>query len=165
MKKGKDRVTLVIKVIVVYDSKYGNTKVVAETIVEGMREVSGTEIVLRELKEVDQSRIAEYDAILVGSPNHIGNASRVVRKFIDELGKLNLEGKQVAVFDTYMGKDFEKAVKKMEKQIGDKASALKLMAHGLSIEVKGMKGPIAAGELNKCKEFGVKIATRLKSQA
>lgn len=153
------------KVIVIYDSKYGNTKTVAETIVEGMQEVSGSEIVLRELKEVDLSRIAEYDVLLLGSPNHIGNSSKVVRKFIDELAKLNLEGKQAAVFDTYMVKDFEKAVKKMEKQISDKASAWKLMAPGLSIKVKGMKGPIAAGELNKCQEFGAKIATQIKSQA
>ena len=29
------------KVIVVYESKFGNTKLVAETIVEGMREISG----------------------------------------------------------------------------------------------------------------------------
>ena len=41
------------KAIVVYESKYGNTKLVAETIVEGMREVSGVETVLSELKEVD----------------------------------------------------------------------------------------------------------------
>ena len=151
------------KIIVVYESKYGNTRLVAETIVEGMREVSGIETVLNELKEVDKNRLAEFDAILVGSPNHIGSATGSIKKFLKELGKLNLTGKQVAVFDTYLSKDFEKAVKKMEKLISEKAPGLKLAAPGLSIRVEGMKGPITEGELLKCREFGVKIATQVKS--
>ena len=150
------------KVVVVYESKYGNTKLVAETIIEGMKEVSGIEIVLSELKEVDLNQVREFDAILVGSPNHIGGATRSIKKFIDKLGNLNLEGKLAAVFDTYIGKDFEKAVKKMEKQISEKVPGLKLAAPGLSIRVKGMKGPIAEGELPKCKEFGTKIAIQTK---
>ena len=150
------------KVIVVYESKYGNTKLVAETIVEGMRSVSGIETVLSEVKEVDLNQLADFDAILVGSPNHMGSATRSIRKFIDKLGKLNLEGKLAVVFDTYLGKDFEKAVKKMEKQISDKVPGLKLAAPGLSIRVEGYYGPIAEGELPKCKEFGVKIASQMK---
>ncbi len=150
------------KVIVVYESKYGNTKLVAETIIEGIREVSGIETVLSELKEVDLNQLVEFDAILVGSPNHIGRATRSIKKFIDKLGNLNLEGKLAAVFDTYIGKDFEKAVKKMEKQISEKVPGLKLATPGLSIRVKGMKGPIAEGELPKCREFGTKIAIQTK---
>ena len=149
------------KAIVVYESKYGNTRLVAEAIIEGMREVSGTEATLSELKEVDLNQIADFDAILVGSPNHMGNATRGIRKFIDKLGKLGLEGKWVGVFDTYLSQDFEKATRKMEKQISKKAPGLKPAAPGLSIRVEGMKGPITEGELPKCKEFGVKVATQL----
>ena len=153
------------KVIVVYESKWSNTKLVAETIAEGMREVSGTETAVRELKEIGPNQLADFDAILVGSPNHIGSATRGIRKFIDKLGKLNLEGKLVAAFDTYIGKEHEKAMKKMEQQISKKAPGLKLVTPGLSIRVNGMKGPIAEGELPKCKEFGAKIANQLKSSA
>ena len=153
------------KVIVVYESKYGNTKLVAESITEGISQVSGVETVLNELKEVDLNQLVEFDTLLVGSPNHMGSATRSIRKFIDNLGKLNLEGNLTAVFDTYIAKDFEKAVKKMEKQISEKVAGLKLAAPGLSIRVEGMKGPIAEGELPKCKEFGVRIATQLKDQA
>jgi flavorubredoxin len=92
----------------------------------------------------------------------MGQATSSIRKFINELGKLNLQGKQVAVFDTYQGGDFEKAVKKMEKQVGDKAPGMKLVAPGLSIMVKGMKGPIADRDLSKCQAFGAKIATMMK---
>lgn len=151
------------KVIVVYESKYGNAKLVAETIVEGMREVEGIEVVVSEVKEVDFSRIPDYDVILVGSPNHIGGPTWGIKRFIDKLGKLPLEGKMFAVFDTYLGKDFEKAVKKMESRISEKVPGAKLAAPGLSIRVQGMKGPISEGELPSCREFGKKIATQIKA--
>ncbi|MBA7625261.1 NAD(P)H dehydrogenase (quinone) [subsurface metagenome] len=151
------------KVIVVYESKYGNTKFVAETIIEGLKKVKGIETVLSELKKVDLNEIPDYDAILVGSPNHLGGPTRGIKKFIDKLGKLNLKGKMGAVFDTYLGGNFEKAVKKMEKKINEKVPGLKLVAPGLSIKVQGMKGPILEGELPKCKEFGNKIATQMKT--
>jgi len=153
------------RVITIYESKYGNTNLVAETIAEGMREASGIETVLSELKEIDLNQLTNFDVILVGSPNHMGGATRGIRKFIDSLGKLNLEGKLAAVFDTYIGGDFEKAVKKMEKQISEKVPKLKLAAPGLSIRVKGMKGPVVEEELPKCKEFGTRIATQLEGQA
>jgi flavodoxin len=156
-------VNLLVKVIVVYESKHGNTKLVAESIIEGISEIEGIEAVLSELKEVDLNNIANYDAILVGSPNHFGGPTRSIKKFIDKLGKLNLKGKMFAVFDTYLGTDFEKAVKKMEKRINEKVFGSKQLAPGLSIKVQGMKGPISEGELPQCKEFGNKIATQLKT--
>jgi len=154
---------LLAKVIVVYESKYGNTKLVAEKITEGIKEIKEIETVLSEAKKVDLNQIANYDAILIGSPNHIGGPTRGIKKFIDKLGKLNLGEKQFAVFDTYLGKDFEKAVKKMEKRINEKVPGLKMIALGLSIRVQGMKGPIAEGELPKCKDFGKKLATQIKT--
>ena len=160
-------VIIMAKVIVVYESKYGNTKHVAETIIEGMSKVEGIEIVIRELKEVDLNKIPDYDVILIGSPNHYGGPTKGVKGFVDNLGKLNLNGKLFAVFDTYLGKRsdyfFEKALKKMEKRINEKVPELKQIAPGLSIKVQGMKGPLVEGELPKCKEFGKKIATQLKA--
>jgi len=151
------------KVIVVYDSKYGNTKLAAETIAAGMREVKGTETVVSGLKEVELSRVPNYDAILLGSPNHMGGPTWGIKRFIGRLSKLPLEGKMFAVFDTYLGKEFQKAVKKMESRIREKVPGLKMAAPGLSIRVEGMKGPISEGELPKCKEFGRKIVAQMKA--
>jgi len=150
------------KAIVVYESKYGNTKLVTETIAQGMNQVSGVKTTVVELKEVELSKIGDFDAILIGSPNHMGAATRGIRKFIDKLGELKLEQKQITVFDTYLGKDFEKAVKKMEKQIAEKIPGISLVAPGLSILVDGMKGPVSDGELPKCRDFGERIATKIK---
>ena len=155
-----------VKVFVVYDTKYGNTKLVAENIVDGLKEVEGIETAISYVEEVDFDNIPDFDAILIGSPNHYGGPTKDVRKFIDKLGKLNLEGRLFAVFDTYVGKDsdyfFEKAVKKMEKRIGEEVPDLKLITSGLSIRVGGTKGPIVEGELPKCRGFGQKIANQLK---
>ncbi len=152
-----------VKVFVVYDTKYGNTKLVAEKIVEGMKEVEGIEATISDVEKTDSKRAADYDAILIGSPNHFGGPVRGIKRFIDKLGKLDLKAKWVAVFDTYLGGDFEKAVKKMEKRINEKVPRLKLIAPGLSIKVADMKGPIVDGELPKCKEFGKRIADQLKA--
>jgi len=153
-----------VKVFVVYDTKYGNTKLVAEKIVEGMKEVEGIETAISDVEEVNLENVADYDAILIGSPNHIGGPVRVIKKLIDKLGKLDLKTKWIAVFDTNLGgNQLEKAVKKMEKRISEKILGLKLIVPGLSIKVGGMKGPIVDGELPKCKDFGKKIANQLKT--
>ena len=154
---------MLAKVIVIYESRYGNTKLVAEEIVEGMRDVEGTEVALIELKEVDLDKILDYHAILIGSPNHFGGPTRSIKKLIDRLGKLTLKKRVFAVFDTYIKRDLEKAVKKMEKRIKEKVPESNLLVPGLSIKVQGMKGPILEEELPRCKEFGNKIAAQLKT--
>ncbi|MCZ2808886.1 MAG: flavodoxin domain-containing protein [Candidatus Bathyarchaeota archaeon] len=151
------------RVFIIYDSKYGNTKLVAEKIAEGMRELKGMETEVSDVKKVDLKEIDSFDAILIGAPTHFGGPSRTIKKFIDKLGKLKLKAKGVAVFDTFLGEDFEKGVKKMEERLGDKVPPLRLMTSGLSIRVDGMKGPITEGELPKATEFGKKIAASLLS--
>jgi len=151
-----------VKAFVVYDTKYGNTKLVAETIVAGLKGVEGMETTISDIEELDVENIPDFDLVLIGSPNHMGGPVRGITRFIDELGKRDMEGKQAAVFDTYMGGDFNKAVSKMEARIKQKAPSLRLISSGLSIKVEGMKGPIVEGEIPKCREFGNKIAEQLK---
>jgi len=150
-----------VKVLLVYESKYGNTKIVAETIAEAIKEVSDNQASIYELKDINLKQPPDFDVILIGSPNHMGGPTGGIKKFINEFGKLDVKGKYAAVFDTYMAKDYEKAVKKMEKQINEKVPEFRLLKPGLSIRVEGMKGPITEGELAKCREFGINIATRL----
>ncbi|MEM2879527.1 MAG: flavodoxin domain-containing protein [Candidatus Bathyarchaeia archaeon] len=152
------------RVLIVFESRYGNTKRAAESIAEGIEETNGIEVSLRELKDVDLKEIPFYDTILIGSPNHVGGPTRGVRSFIDKLGELRLEGRKYAVFDTYMGGDFEKAVKEMEKRINEKAPGFTRIVTGLSIKVRGIKGPILEDELPKCREFGKNIAIQLNKE-
>jgi len=150
-----------VRVFIVYDTKYGNTKLVAGKIAEGIRESEEIETEVSDVKEVDVKKLADADAILIGAPNHMGNPSRTIMKFIDKLSKLELKAKQAAVFDTYMGRDFEKAAKKMENTLREKIPTLKLTTSGLSVRVDASQGPITEGELPKCIDFGKKIAAQL----
>ena len=55
------------KVIIIYESKYGNTKLVAEMIIEGMREVSGIETVISELKDVELNKLTKFEKVSLSS--------------------------------------------------------------------------------------------------
>lgn len=150
------------RVFIVYDTKYGNTKHVAEKIAEAMKQAKEIEVEVIDVEGANLKNIDTFDAILIGTPNHMGSPSRTIMKFIDELGKLKLKPKKAAVFDTHMAQDY-RAVEKMEKRIHEKAPALKLITPGLNIKVNGMSGPITEDELPKATEFGRKIAAQLKA--
>ncbi|MCW3997391.1 MAG: flavodoxin domain-containing protein [Candidatus Bathyarchaeota archaeon] len=144
--------SLLTKIFITFASWFGNTEAVAKEIGKGILQIDGTEVAIKKIKEVNAEEVLEYDAILIGSPNHMGGPTRAVKKLIDKLGNLGLEGKKGAVFDTYVRKNVHvgKTVRKMEKKIKAKIAGMKLIVDGLSILVKGVRGPIAEGELSKC---------------
>ena len=114
---------------------------------------------IKKIEDTAPNDVLDYDIILIGSPNHMGGPTRKVKKFIDNLGKLKIDDKQIAVFDTYVRKNVHigKTVRKMEKRISENLSDLKIMTDGLSIQVKGVRGPLEKGELSKCILFGNKL--------
>lgn len=154
------------KVFVVYDSKYGNTKLAAENILEGIREVEGIETAIGYVKDVDIRKVADFDTIVLGAPNHMGRPSQAMKKVVNRLAELDLKSKNVAVFGTYAGKirTVDRAVKKLGKMAEKKLSNLNLVSPGLSIRVNGIRGPIVEGELSKCVDFGKKLVGQLRSQ-
>ena len=77
-----------MKGIVVYDTKHGNTKLVAEKIVEGMMEVKEIEIAISEVKEVNMEEAADSDVLLIGSPNHVGKPVAVLKHLSTNWAKL-----------------------------------------------------------------------------
>ncbi len=147
-----------MKILIAYDTKYGNTKKVAELIAEGLKTVEGNTVSIENVKEINLEKDETFDLILIGSPNQMGAHISSVKKFIKKLASSSLKGNSFAVFDTYVKKDFEKATRKMEKQIAKVMPNMKKVSSGLSIKVGGMKGPIIEEELPKCKEFGIKLA-------
>ena len=150
-----------MNVLIVYESKYGNTKLVAETIGEGMKEVEGIDVTIKNFEEINIHNLDNFDAILIGSPNHYFKQTRAIKNFINQLATTPLEGKSFAVFDTHLKNIRHRAVEKMEEQIKKNIPNMKMIMPGLKIRVKGIKGPITEGELPKCKEFGKLVATQI----
>ena len=155
-----------MKVFVIYDSKYGNTQIVAENILEGLKQSEGVEASIGYAKQVDSGMLAGFDVLAFGAPNHMGKPSRTMMKFVDSLSKAPLDAKWVAAFDTYFQRQryFEKAMKKLEKHLNTRLPNLKLITSGLSVRVNGVNGPVREGELAKAQEFGKKLAAQLKAQ-
>lgn len=152
-----------MKFIVLYETKFGNTKLVAEKIAAGIKEIDPGEVLVDNIRNVNIASVSEYDVILIGGPTHFGTSTRTVNKLIDRLGKLDLSFKWIAVFSTYIKGDTGKGVMRMEERIREKVPDSKLISPGLSIDVGGIKGPVLKDELPKCIEFGRNIAGQLVS--
>jgi len=156
-----------VSIFVVYDSKYGNTKLAAEAIAEGMREAADVEASVGSVKEVDVEDIAGCEALVLGAPNHMAKPSRTMMKFVDRLVRVDLKIKYLAVFGTYSGRvrDPDRAVRKMEKSLEKKLPKINLISPSLSVRVHGVTGPIFEGELSRCRDFGRRIANQLKQNS
>jgi len=151
---------VLVKVFIAYDSKYGNTKLVAEKIMED----KGIETSIGYVKEINFNELADFDTIVFGGPNHFGRPSQTIKKFVNKLAELDLKSKKVAVFGTYAGKERnpDRAVKKLEKIVKKKLRNLSLVSpSGLSIRVNKLRGPIIEGKLPRCINFGKKLASQL----
>jgi NAD(P)H dehydrogenase (quinone) len=87
------------KVIVIYDSRTGNTEEMAEAVGEGVKEAR----VDAEVKRVIEARLSDLEGvsgIILGSPTHFGTMSENMKKFISESVAIRgkLEGKIGAAF-------------------------------------------------------------------
>ncbi len=68
--------------IVIYDTSYGSTKMIAETIAETLKEAR-FEVRLSHVKDVKELHASDYDFLVLGSPTRMGNMSFRVRRFIN----------------------------------------------------------------------------------
>ena len=110
------------KVLVLYHSMYGHIETMANAVAEGARGVTGVEVTIKRVPETmdaeifknaggktDQAaevatpaELADYDAIIVGTPTRFGSMSGQMRNFFDQTGGLwakgALAGKVASVF-------------------------------------------------------------------
>jgi NAD(P)H dehydrogenase (quinone) len=100
------------KVLVIYYSMYGHIETMAQAIAEGARRVDGVEVTVKRVPEtipddrakaagvkLDQaapvanpSELADYDAIIFGTPTRFGNMAGQMRTFLDQTGGLWAQG-------------------------------------------------------------------------
>ena len=100
------------KVLVLYYSMYGHVERMAQAEAEGAREVAGTEVAIKRVPELmpedaarkagvkldqpapiaEPKELADYDAILFGTPTRYGNMAAQMRNFLDQTGSLWLSG-------------------------------------------------------------------------
>jgi NAD(P)H dehydrogenase (quinone) len=105
-----------MKVVVIFYSAYGHIYKMAQAFVEGVKEVDGAQVELRQVKELlDQSTLErtgiaqaqkafshiplatlddleKADAIIIGTPTRFGNMCSQMRAFLDATGSLWMKG-------------------------------------------------------------------------
>ena len=148
------------KSIIIYESVYGNTKKIAESICEGINSVEGVDCLVKKTSEIHTDELCDYDAILFGCPNHNQGPALYLIKFIDRASIVHLKTKIGAAFDTYTGGNKDVAVTKLEIVIQDKLPGISLEGR-FSAKVTGRKGPLADDEESRAQEFGEEFGRKL----
>jgi NAD(P)H dehydrogenase (quinone) len=74
-----------VQIVIIYASDYGNTKKMAETIAEGAKSVNHTTAELVAVEQATADHLINADAIILGSPVHMGSPDWRVKKFIDTI--------------------------------------------------------------------------------
>jgi multimeric flavodoxin WrbA len=83
------------KVSIVYHSGFGHTKVIAEAVARGARQIAGTEVQVVPVESVEQhwGALEASDAIIFGSPTYMGTVSGPFKSFMDASAKTWFEQK------------------------------------------------------------------------
>lgn len=138
---------------------YGNTRIAAEEIARGLAQSGLIEVTIATVGKFDPKKAREYPIVVLGAPNHLGTASKAMRAFLPQLGDGALLRKRVALFDTCYADQTGVAIRKMEEILREREPNLHLSLSGLSVVVEGSKGPVRQGDLLKCRQFGMRLAT------
>ncbi len=100
------------KVLVLYYSSYGHVETMARAVAEGVNGVAGVEVAVKRVAELvpeevakssgmkigqeapvaQPSDLANYDAIIFGTPTRFGNMAAQMRNFLDQTGGLWAQG-------------------------------------------------------------------------
>jgi len=91
-----------MQILVLYYSRSGNTKKLAEEIVKGIEEVEGVKALLKNTDEVTKDDFVESDGVIAGSPVYFGVMAAPLKKIFDEFVGIRkrMENKIGAAFAT-----------------------------------------------------------------
>jgi flavodoxin len=152
-----------MKSLIAYDSEHGNTEKIANMIMNGMKEGGIAETVIKRCEQCTADDFKSADVWVFGSPVHIGSPTGNAKKALKAAIEAGISGKKGAAFDTRFAKAKESkgAAEKMSEKMAE--AGVKIIAEPQWFIVEKSKGPLAAGEEDRAKAMGKKIAEALKS--
>ena len=141
------------KILILYYSRTGNTEKMAKAVAEGAKTVPKVEVELNYY--VAPETLSNFDAILVGIPTYHHNMTVDMKMLLEEAAvrNVNLKGKIGASFGSY---GWSGEAPKLVLEIMKNKFEMQVIEPPLLIRYT----PDQTG-LEKCKEFGKKIAERL----
>ncbi len=145
-----------MKVLVVYDSAYGNTEKIAKAIGDA---IAG-EVRLVRASEAILADVNAIDLLVIGSPTYGGKAMQPIQDFLGKMPEGVIKGMKVAAFDTRLTGRFVKvfgfAAEKIAESLKAKGGSLTSTPEGFF--VTGKKGPLREGELDRAAAWAREIA-------
>ena len=91
-----------MQILVLYFSKGGNTRKLAESIAKGVNEIEGVEALLKHTNEVTKDDFTGAQGVIAGSPVYFGTMASELKKIFDDFvgTRKKMEGKIGAAFTT-----------------------------------------------------------------
>lgn len=141
-----------VKVLVVYDSRTGNTEKLAQAVANGAKKVPGVEVVIKKAMEVHPEDVANTDAFAFGSPSHFSIMSGEILTMFTNLypHRHNLAGKPACIFTTGSGSQVT-ALENIERILG--TFNPKWIKPGIAVE-----GAPKQKDLEQAEKLGEKLA-------
>lgn len=135
-----------MRTLVIYDSHFGNTQRVAETVAGTMNAAAIP------VQAITPAMLEEAGFLVVGSPINAWNPTPAIMHFLKNMEPGRLKNKKAAAFDTRI-KIFisGNAAKKIARLLQNAGAAL--VAPPQPFYVKDKEGPLADGELEKAQEW------------
>lgn len=145
-----------MKSLIVFDSNFGNTKKIADSIA-GQLGSGALSISVNDLKDSD---LNEIDLLIVGSPINAWSPTKKTAAFLDRLGSFKMNGIKSAAFDTRI-KSFisGNAAKKIAKAL--QQSGADLVVPPVGFYVTDKEGPPMNGEIKKAEGWAQLIKSKL----
>jgi flavodoxin short chain len=141
------------KAIIVYETRSGNTEMMAKAIETGLKKV-GVEVELKKAARTKAEDLKDVNAVVLGSPTYVRALIAAMKTFLFEMDKVDLKGKVGAAFGSYgwSGESVEILTETMKNLAG-----MDVIEPGLKVK----RRPTEKG-LEDCREFGKKIVERIK---
>jgi len=146
------------KVLIVYYSKTGNTRKMAEAIAQGAKSMQGVEVTLRECTTATNDDLLAADCIVLGSPTYFRLVAWPLKKFIDESVTIyrRLRGKKGGMFTSTGTADTGEVCL---QSLGDM-----LDEHGIDVVSDGILvvNEPKPKDLEACRSYGKELAMSVR---
>lgn len=145
-----------MKALVVYDTKFGNTEMVAQAIAAAL----GPEVRAARVDTIKPADLTGLDLLIVGSPTQAWSASKGTKALLSSLQGRALSGVRAAAFDTgFTSRLSGSAAKKIERALRRRGCTI--VAPATRFFVKGTEGPLADGELEKAAAWAKQMERKM----
>ncbi len=152
-----------MKSLIVYFSKFGNTKRIAEAIAETLGTAGQVQVI--SLDQLTVSDLEGVDLVVMGSPTHRMNLPEAVRPVLETLPRRILRGTPVAAFDTSYKMSPLLARFTAARRLARKLRKLggKRVVRPETFHVVGREGPPYDGEIERAGAWAASILERVSA--